>query len=256
MATFLNFNRPVITTMLKGDNTGTLINEIKAAKEEGTDAFCFEIEIMKKECRTESDFKDIFSAMGDKPAYITNYRRGNVCEYEQSDEELTEEMLLALDCGATLFDIRGDLYDPCPLEITYDETAIKRQMKLVDTVHKMGKEVLMSTHTLKYMSEAEVLKIAKAQEARGVDIAKVVTAGETEGEEYSNLATTLKLREELKIPYLFLSIGANCKKHRLLGPSLGCSLFLSVAKGTDGGAQPPMEKAKEILTTLGYKNLP
>lgn len=256
MANFLDFKRPVITTMLKGDNTATLISEIAAAKKEGTDAFCFEIEIMKKECRTESDFKDIFSAMGDKPAYITNYRRGNICEYEQSDEELTEEMLLALDCGATLFDIRGDLYDPCPLEITYDETAIKRQMELINTVHKMGKEVLMSTHTLKYMPEAEVIKIAKAQEMRGVDFAKVVTAGESEQEELKNLATNLKLKEELKIPYLFLSIGKHCKKHRLLGPSLGCSLFLSVAKGTDGGAQPPMEQAKQILTTLGYKDLP
>lgn len=181
----------------------------------------FEIEIMKSQCRTASDFKDIFSAMGDKPAYITNYRRGNICEHEQSDEELTEEMLLAIDCGATLFDVRGDLFDPCPLEITYYETAIKRQIELIDTVHKMGKEVLMSTHTLKFMPEAEVLKFAKAQEVRGVDIAKVVTAGETEAEEYSNLATTLKLREELKIPYLFLSIGEHCKKHRLLGPSLG-----------------------------------
>lgn len=38
--------------------------------------------------------------------------------------------------------------------------------------------------------------------------------------------------------------------------SLGCSLFLSVAKGVDGCAQPPMEKAKGILSTLGYKNLP
>ncbi len=256
MATFLNFQRPVITTMLKGDNTATLINEIVAAKEEGTDAFCFEIEIMKSQYRTAGDFKDIFSAMGDKPAYITNYRRGNVCEREQSDEELTEEMLLALDCGATLFDVRGDLFDPCPLEITYNETAVRRQIELVDTVHKMGKEVLMSTHTLKYMSEAEVLKIAKAQEARGVDIAKVVTAGDSEAEEYANLATNIKLKEELKIPYLFLSIGGHCKKHRLLGPSLGCSLFLSVAKGTDGGAQPPMEKAKQILTALGYNDLP
>lgn len=256
MLTFLNFDRPIITTMLKGDNTKTLIREIESAQKEGTDAFCFEIEIMESKYRNASDFKDIFSVMGDKPCYITNYRRGNVCEYEQSDEELTEEMLLALQCGATLFDVRGDLYDPCPLEFTYDETAVKRQMELIDTVHKMGKEVIMSTHTLKYMTEAEVIKIAKAQEMRGADIAKVVTAGETVTEELDNLATTIKLNSELKIPYLFLSIGANCKKHRLLGPSLGCSLFLSVAKGVEGGAQPPMEKAKEILTTLGYTNLP
>lgn len=41
--------------MLKGDNTATLIKEIAAAKEDGTDAFFFEIEIMKKECRTRSE---------------------------------------------------------------------------------------------------------------------------------------------------------------------------------------------------------
>lgn len=256
MASFLNFSRPIITTMLKSDNTKELIAEIKTAKKEGTDAFCFEIEVFKPEFRTERDFKEIFAAMGDKPAYITNYRRGNLSEREQSDEELTEEMLLALECGATLFDVRGDLYDPNPLEITYNEKAVERQKELIKLVHKMGKETLMSTHTLKYIPEAEVLKIAKAQESRGVNIAKVVTAADNEEQELSNFSISLKLKQEMNIPYLFLCIGSHCAKHRLLGPTLGSHMFLSTAEGVFGGSQPPMKKAKAILNALGYTDLP
>lgn len=252
MKSFLKQPRPIITTMLKPDNTRALVRDIEAALKEGTDAFCLEIELMKTECRTASDFKDIFAAMDGKPAYITDYRRLNVNDRVQSDDELTEEMLFAFSVAdnVRLFDIRGDLFDESPDEITYNERAVEKQIALAKEVHRMGGEVLMSSHPLRFMPYEDVLKIAKAQAERGVDIVKIVTLAESEAEVNENIKTTLRLNEALDTQFLFLCGGSHCRKHRLLGPVLSNSLFLSVQKGVDGGPQPQMSDAKKVMELL------
>ena len=165
MSIFLEHKRPVVTTMLKSTNTKDIIFDVERAIKEGTDAFCLEIELMETKSRTASDFKDIFAAMGDKPAYITDYHRLNINDTEQNDDELTEEMLLALSCGAKLFDVRGDLFDIQPDELTLDDKAVYKQIELIKEVHRLGGEVIMSSHPLRFLNTEYVLKIAKAQES-------------------------------------------------------------------------------------------
>ena len=249
MSLFLEHAKPLITTMLKPNNTKDLVRDITAALKEGTEAFCLEIELMKTECRTATDFKHIFGAMENKPCYITNYRRLNINDTVQSDEELTEQMLFAFSLAdnVKLFDIRGDLFDESPDEITYNEKAIQKQIDLAKEVHRLGGEVLMSSHPLRFMPYDEVLKIAKAQQERNVDIIKIVTLAESEKELDENLKTTLRLKEALDKQFLFLCGGSHCRKHRLLGPVLSNSLFLSVQRGIDGGPQPQMDDAKRII---------
>ena len=249
MSAFLEHTKPLITTMLKPNNTKDLVRDIEAALEEGTEAFCLEIELMKTECRTATDFKDIFGAMDGKPCYITDYHRLNINDKEQSDEELTEEMLFAFSLAdnVKLFDIRGDLFDISPDEITYNEKAILKQISLAKEVHRLGGEVLMSSHPLRFMPYEDVLKIAKAQSQRGVDIIKIVTLAESEEEVNANLETTLKLNRDLDKQFLFLCGGSHCRKHRLMAPVLSNSLFLSVQKGIDGGPQPQMSDAKKMI---------
>ena len=70
---FLQKNRPTITTMLKGLTTQELLKEIEIVLAQGTDAFGFQIEETNPECRTAEDFEKIFNAMQGKPVYITNY---------------------------------------------------------------------------------------------------------------------------------------------------------------------------------------
>jgi len=252
LSLFLEHTKPIITTMLKPNNTKDLVRDIEAALKEGTDAFCLEIELMKTECRTATDFKDIFGAMNGKPAYITNYRRLNINDWVQSDEELTEQMLFAFSLAdnVKLFDIRGDLFDESPDEITYNEKAIEKQIALAKEVHHLGGEVLMSSHPLRFMPYEDVLKIAKVQAERGVDIVKIVTLAESEKQVDENIKTTLRLKEDLDKQFLFLCGGSHCRRHRLLGPVLSNSLFLSVQKGIDGGPQPQMDDAKRIVEMI------
>lgn len=255
MSAFLDHKKPLITTMLKPNNTKDLVRDITAALEEGTEAFCLEIELMKTECRNPTDFKYIFDSMDNKPCYITDYCRLNINDNLQTDEELTEEMLLALSVAdnVKLFDIRGDLFDENPDEITYNEKAVLKQMELAKEVHRLGGEVLISSHPLRFLPYDEVLKIAKAHQERGADIVKVVTRADSEWEVNENLKTTLRLKEDLDKQFLFLCGGTHCRKHRLLGPVLSNSLFLSVQRGIDGGPQPQMDDAKKMIELMSYQ---
>ena len=256
MKTFLGYDRPVITTMLKGKSKKELMFEIDVAKLQGTDAFGLQIDLLPVAERNASDFKDLFDAMGDKPAYITNYTRGNISERKQSDEELIEEMYLALSCGATLFDLRADTFDRKPDEFSTDEKAIARQIEVVKNVHSMGKEVLMSTHTLKYATPERVMEIMKAQQTRGADICKLVTNADTDEEEFQAFENLFALSRELKVPYLYLINGQKNLRHRRLSPALGNYLFLTTIDGKNGVTQPPLSVAKAMLKTIEIKNLP
>lgn len=255
MSIFLEHKRPVVTTMLKSTNTKDIIFDVERAIKEGTDAFCLEIELMETKSRTASDFKDIFAAMGDKPAYITDYHRLNINDTEQNDDELTEEMLLALSCGAKLFDVRGDLFDIQPDELTLDDKAVYKQIELIKEVHRLGGEVIMSSHPLRFLNTEYVLKIAKAQESRGTDIVKIVTAANTKQELFENFQTTLALTKEIKAQNLFLCIGDYCKPHRMTAPIISNSLYLCVQEGIEVVSQPSMSSAKALMESSGLKEI-
>ena len=149
-----------------------------------------------------------------KPVYVTNYR---IFENEgKTDEELADELVGLAEGGATLCDVMGDYYDRQPEEITMDETAIKKQMELIEKLHKKGVEVLMSSHVLKFIPAERVLEIAKEHERRGADICKIVTGADTMEEQIENLRIVNLLKENLNIPFLFLSSG-ECQILRRIG---------------------------------------
>lgn len=251
---FLQKNRPTLTAMLKSGTTEGILGEIEAMLGQGTDAFGFQIENIKPEERRAENYKKIFSAMRGKPAYVTNYIRGNSVPH--TDEELTEELYVAVECGAKLIDVRCDLFDINSDEYTFNETAIARQKEVIEKLHSMGAQVLMSTHIFHFVPSEEVLKIALSQQERGVDIVKIVTMANSEEELMDNLKTTVTLREKLSVPSLFLCNGTHCKKHRILGPVLGSDMFLAVENSRTEDNQPTLKRAKEILTLAGYTNLP
>ena len=53
---------------------------------------------------------------------------------DQSDEQLTEDLLMAFECGAKLCDIREDLFDRCIGELTVNDKAVEKQQKLIEHV--------------------------------------------------------------------------------------------------------------------------
>ena len=238
--------KPILTMMLRSGTPESLIKEIKVGIKSGAEGFCLPMQEMATQFRTSEHLKPIIDAMGGRLCYITNYRRNSITTEVPDDEELAKEMLTAISCGADIVDVMGDMFLPSPDEITYDLVAVEKQKEYIAKIHEMGATALMSSHVLKYLPPDEVLKIAKAQASRGVDIVKIVVSSDSEEQLYSNFEINAMLTREIEQPVLFLSGGEYRHKHRIFGPFLSKpNLFLVGNNVEPDPLQPRIKDAKE-----------
>lgn len=241
--TFLTYEKPLLTCMVQAE-TPDRIKEL-VARSEGAEAFGMQFCKMKPEYRTKETYRELFSLAAPLPTYVTNYRYGY--NEGKSDEELAEGILELAECGATLCDVMGDLFDKQDDELARDEGAIQKQMKLIDELHARGAEVLMSSHVFKFTPAERVLEIALEQKRRGADIAKIVTKSTSMEEQIENMRIVHLLKQELGIPFLFL---ANGDSHilRRVGGILGNCTTLCVVEYDELATktQPLLSEMKQI----------
>lgn len=247
---FLTNYRPTVTVMIQSETAAKAINTIRNAVYEGADAFG--LQICRLAPQERKYLKDIYASGGGRPFYITNYRTGH--NEGLSDEECMNGLLEGLKLGGTLGDIMGDTFGRSPNELTKNPAAIDKQKKLIDEIHNMGKSVLMSSHLYRYAEAEEVLEIAYEHQKRGADIAKIVTAANSEEEEAENIRITSLLKKELKIPFLFLSGGTHYKVHRLVSPMLGSCMSLCVWQYDELAtkSQPPLKFVRFVTDNMDY----
>ena len=251
--TFLNQTRPLITAMVLKSTPDAMRFTIKNSIFDGADALGVQLERLTPEFKAPEHYRSIFAAAGQRPIYVTNYR--HTYNKGLTDERCMEELLRAMACGGTLADVMGDTYDPgADLELTMKGAAVARQMELIDRLHAMGKEVLMSSHVMRYIAAEQVLEIAFEQQRRGADIVKIVTAANTDEEQMENLRITSLLKRELSVPFLFLSGGTHSKIHRMIGPMLGCVTYLAVWQHDECAVptQPTVKNAKQVRDHFDY----
>lgn len=247
---FLTNYRPAVTVMIQSETAATAINTIRNAVYEGADAFGLQICRLAHEERKH--LKEIYSSSAGRPFYITNYRYGY--NEDLSDEECMQGLIEGLKLGGMLGDVMGDTFDKTPNELTKNPNAVDKQRKLIEEIHNMGKEVLMSSHLYRYAEAEEVLEIAYEHQKRGADIAKIVTAANSEEEEAENIRITSLLKKELKIPFLFLSGGTHYKVHRLVSPMLGSCMSLCVQQYDELAtkSQPPLRFVRFVTDNMDY----
>jgi 3-dehydroquinate dehydratase len=249
---FLHQNKPLLTCMIQTNSVEDAINTARNALFDGADAFGFQMCRLDPAQRTQENLRAIFRNMGDKPIYVTNYRYG--FNEGKSDDELFEGMRFLLQNGATCIDIMGDMYCEDPLQLTMDPTAIAKQKRAIEQLHEEGAEVLMSTHTFRFAHTDEILRMAFEHKSRGADICKIVAAANNEDEELENLKTTMVLKKELGIPFLFLSTGTHNKFHRQIGPMMGCCMCLAVDHydPLSTKSQPQLRAMRAVLDHFDY----
>ena len=248
--TFLTYERPLLTCMVQADNPERIKELIDLSRPEGAEAFGMQFCQLKKEYRNKKTYRELFAYASPMPVYVTNYRN-RISNAEKSDDVLAAELVELAECGATLCDVMGDYFDHCEGELTMNEEAVKKQMKLIDELHKRGAEVLMSSHVLKFMPAERVLEIAREHERRGADICKIVTDAENTEQQIENLRIINLLKKNLKIPFLFLA-GGECRILRRIGGSLGCCMYLCVHEYDEYAtkAQPLLHDIKIIRDIL------
>lgn len=250
--TFLNHSRPLVTSMILKDNPDAVRYAVKNSIYAGADALGIQLCRLKREFKTEENYRAMFAAAAGKPIYVTNYR---YCQNEgMTDEECMDGLLTALSCGGTLGDIMGDTFSKDDMELTRDSAAIDRQMELIERIHHMGKEVLISSHVMKFTPAETVIEMALEQQRRGADISKIVTGAENDEEMIENLRITTLLKKELEIPFLFLSAGSHTKIHRMIGPQLGCCTYLTVLQHDENAVptQPTVAAAKAVRDNFDF----
>ena len=247
MAKFSDTSYPKLTVMIDEKSADDVVAAIKRSINQGAEAFCILMQGMNPE--DKGSIKRILDATDGRAAYVANYIRDN-SQPELSDDYLAEQLLDMAKCGASLIDVRTDMFCRSTDEVTRDFYAVRKQKEFISEIHKLGAEVLMSTHIFEYRSPENILEIAKLQEMRGVDIAKIVTAANSEKESEDAFKTNFLLREKLNIPFLFLCNGSHCKKHRLFGPLLGSCMYLCLENSKTCGPQPTIEEAKRLRETI------
>jgi len=247
--TFLNVSNPLLTCMVQADNPERIKELIDLSRPEGADAFGMQFCKMKPEYRNKEIYRNLFEYASPQPTYVTNYR-GHRNE-GKSDDVLGKELIELAECGATLCDVMADYYDHCEGELTMNEEAVSKQMKLIDELHSLGAEVLMSSHVLKYTPAERVLEIALEHQRRGADICKIVTGAKNMSQQIENLRIINLLKENLKIPFLFLS-GGECHIMRRIGGALGCCMYLCVHEHDKlaTSSQPLLRHVKAIRDNL------
>ena len=235
--------------MVQADNPDRIKELIDLARPEGAEAFGMQFCRMKEEYRNKKTYKDLFEYASPLPVYVTNYRY-SPSKIGKSDDVLAAELVELAECGATLCDVMGDYFDRCEGELTMNEEAVKKQMKLIDELHGRGAEVLMSSHVFKFTPAERVLEIALEHQRRGADICKIVTGAENTEQQIENLRIINLLKENLKIPFLFLS-GGECRILRRIGGSLGSCMSLCVHEYDEFATKSqPLLRDMKILREL------
>ena len=247
--TFLNYEKPLLVSMVQAYNPDRIKALIDASIPEGAEAIGMQFCQLKVEYRNEKTYRELF-AYTDLPIYVTNYRN-HISNIGKSDDVLAAELVELAECGATLCDVMGDYFDCCEGELTMDDVAVKKQMKLIDELHKRGAEVLMSSHVLKFTPAERVLEIALEHQRRGADICKIVTGADNMAQQIENLRIINLLKENLKIPFLFLA-GGECHIMRRIGAMLGSCMSLCVHEYDEHAtkAQPLLHDIKIIRDIL------
>ena len=249
---FLNSDKPLITAMVQYPTPEECVAKIKASLADGADAIGIQLCRLKREYRTKNILTNIFAACDGKPIYVTSYRYGESENF--TDEECAELLLLALDCGATLCDVMGDMYDRSPqYELANKEEAINKQKALIAEIHRRGGEVLMSSHTYKSTSVEENLMIAKAHDERGADIIKIVNDAKSADELPKYIEAIQKIQNLTNKKLLFLVSGKG-QQIRYIGPNFGVCMYLCVHHHgpLDTSFQPLLKNVKAIRDNMNF----
>lgn len=252
--TFLKYQKPLLCCMIPDDTPERCIETIMNAHYDGADAFGFQLEGWRPEFLNEETMRQVFKYCMGKPIYVTSYRNGS--NKGKTDDECAEVLFTAIRAGATLVDVMADYYDPQPYEITYNEDAVAKQKLLVEKLHAVGAEVLMSSHTHTHIDEDGLVKYAKAQRERGADVCKIVNYGFTEEQADTNFRAILRIKREVGGKFLFLSNGDCCYPLRQIGTSLGVCMWLCVESYKPGTSreQPLLRAMKQVRDNLFYNN--
>lgn len=244
--------RPIVSALFERTTVDEYIATCTQASLDGADGMAIGLGSLKPEFRTSENLEKIISCVP-RPFYVFFYRDDKWIPENNQDEDARQKILLtAVDVGAAMIDVMGDLYDPSPMEITRDPAAVRRQKALIKKIHERGAEVVISSHMPLFRTYEETLDHLQSLAARGADLVKIVTAINTLEELADTLRTTALLKKTMKTPFIHLCNGKYAKFHRMMCPSLGTAMSFALVEypSSSGPNQPRIQDLKTVIETI------
>lgn len=247
---FFGRQSTAVTAIYTGSSIDELIHKGRMALFSDADAIAVELNKLPLEQRTAQEFRRLMKEVP-LPFMFVLYRNDEFCG---GDDEARQKYLLeAVDAGAEVVDVMGDLYDPSEYELTRDPKAIDRQMQLIDEIHRRGGKVVMSSHMQVPRTAEEVLEHLQEQARRGADIVKIVVGGNTKEDLQESIRTMILLREKMDRPYIYLVGGACATIIRNLGMCFGVAVeFANLDNMQENRVQAPIATFKAVQQNLHW----
>ena len=266
--TFADLPAPVLAGVVRETTTRGAIAQIKNCLYDG--AGMIDLHLSCLECSSEEELRKIVDSTS-LPILALNYNNTLLWENAGlSEEERVESMLRAVRAGAAGVDIQGYTYDlPSksgfhgedkysftkgnPHEVVTDEAIIAKQCALIDQVHEMGAQVLLSCHPRIPMNAEQVVELALFLEQRKPDVIKIVTKAENDEQLLESFRAMVLLKKAVKTPVAYHANGKAGMLSRLINPVLGGHMAFCVDRFDAGSTleQLDLRSAKTIIEALG-----
>lgn len=186
-----------------------------------------------------------------------------------SEEERVGSLLRAVKAGAAGIDMQGYTFDVRsksgffgekghsftarePKEVVTDGKVIEKQCALIEEVHSLGSEVLLSCHPGIRMDASEVVELALFLEKRKPDIIKIVTVAENGDDLIESFRAMLALKKEVGTPVAYHANGQAGLLSRVINPVLGGHIAFCVDRYTESAfpEQPQLSAVKAAAENL------
>ena len=261
---------PALAGVVKEKSIRGAIAEIKNCTYDGADMIDLHLS-----CLENSDVESLKKIISSSrlPILALHYNS----TYESTDAGFSEEervasFLRATEAGAAGIDMQGytfhlpskkgfcgeDKYSFTkgnPREIVTDQAIISKQCELIERVHSMGAEVLLSCHPGIPMTCDQVVELALFLEQRGPDIIKIVTKAESEDDLAESIRAMLTLKKEIKTPVSYHAAGKAGILSRIINPLLGSQIAFCVDRYTEASVMEQIDLRTAATVVQNVKKI-
>jgi len=270
---FTQLKRPFICTIVSDPAPADCIRTIRLSDYDGSDAYELNLMMIGRQFIREGDLKPVFQSTV-KPILVCHYRWDYEKPLSMDEGERIRLLVDAVRWGADGVDLEADAFDPIPgprewsgearnyslnrmskpRDWTVNSEAVERQREVIGAVHELGGEVLMSAHTRVHLSTEQAVFMVKEMEARGADMAKLVSVDLSFEDLLDTMRTTLELSKAAGIPFIMMSHGEHSKIGRVVCPMLGSMLAFCTQPCSPAGfpLQPPIRAQRAAWDNIDW----
>ena len=247
---------PAVAGCVREVTAKAAIAEIKNCYYDGADMIDLHLSCL--EDTSVEALKKIISA-SPIPVLALNYDlRYDWSRIHQTEEERIALLLRAVEAGAAGIDMQGYTFHipsrtgfcgedafsftkDGPKEVVTDPAIIEKQCALIEKVHAMGAQVLLSCHPGVPMRAQQVLDLARFLEERKPDIIKIVTRANTKAQCDEAVRAMTVLKQEIKTPIAYHANGMAGIPTRILNPLQGGQIAFCIDHYNEGSTMEQLD---------------